>query len=195
VLRDHTVAAAWVPAGTQYVSQYQDPERVFLMHNQEGLGLPQISVPVQGSVTAGGGLLTDRQFFDLVDSGAPQSTITLRMQWSGTGTRLTLDVDPDTLPISRFRTLGFRIGQSTEAPNPAGQDQDLTLEFRSGSKTASVPVSTLHRLMYPDASFGGGKTVMQSLRLPLRRLAALGLRPEELRSISFVYVGDVQLSH
>ena len=52
VLRDHGAAAAWDPAGTEFVSQYQDPERVFVQHNQEGLGAPVVSLPVQGTVAA-----------------------------------------------------------------------------------------------------------------------------------------------
>ena len=93
---------------------------------------------------------------------------------------------------------------STEAPNTAGQDQDLTLEISSGSRTAAIPASSLHRLLYPDVVFGAGKIVMQSLRLPIRHLAGLGIDPRDLRSITFVfdrratgvvYVGDVQLSN
>ena len=48
VVRDHAVAVTWVPAGANFVSQYQDPERVFVEHNQEGVGPPQISLPVLG---------------------------------------------------------------------------------------------------------------------------------------------------
>ena len=203
VLRDHAAAVAWVPAGADFVSQYQDPRRVFLQHNQEGLGAPQISAPVQGTVTAVA-VVANRQQKDLVNAGAPQSTITLRLQWNAPGARLTLSVDPATLPPGRFSTLAFRIGQSTEALNTAGQDQDLTLEISSGSRTAAIPASSLHRLLYPDVVFGAGKIVMQSLRLPARHLAGLGIDPRDLRSIAFVfdrratgvvYVGDVQLSN
>jgi hypothetical protein len=203
VLRDPAAAVAWVPAGADFVSQYQDPRRVFLEHNQEGLGAPQISAPVQGTVTAVA-VVANRQQKDLVNAGAPQSTITLRLQWNAPGARLTLGVDPSTLPPGRFSTLAFRIGQSTEAPNTAGQDQDLTLEISSGSRTAVIPASSLHRLLYPDVVFGAGKIVMQSLRLPIRQLAGLGIDPRDLRSITFVfdrratgvvYVGDVQLSN
>jgi Chlorophyllase len=203
VLKDHAVADEWVPTGTDFVSQYQDPHRVFLEHNQEGLGAPQISAPVNGTVSAVG-VLADRQLFDLVNAGAAQSTITLRLEWSAVGERLTLDLVPATLPLGRYRTLAFRIGQSTEAPNLAGQDQDITLVISSGSRTAAIRASTLHRLLYPDVAFGGGKIVLQSLRLPVRHLVRLGIQPHDLRSITFlfdqrasgvVYVGDVQLSN
>jgi hypothetical protein len=202
VLRDHAVADAWVPTGADFVSQHQDPNRVFLMHNQESIGAPQISAPVQGTTTAVG-VLADRSLVDLVNAGAPQSTITLRLEWNASGDRLKLDLNPATLPLTRYRVLAFRIGQSTEGLNPAGQDQDITLEISSGSRTASVQVRSLHRLLYPDLFFGAGKIVMQSLRLPLRHLTRAGIEPRDLRSITFVfdrgptgviYVGDVQIS-
>ena len=202
VLRDYALATGWVPAGTDFASQYQDPHRTYVVHNQEALGAPQVSAPVQGTVTAVG-VLADRQLFDLVNAGAPQSTITLRLEWNAPGGRFTVGVNPATLPLEHYQILAFRIGQSTEALNPAGQDQDFTLEISSGSRTAVLAASSLHRLRYPDVFFGAGKIVMQSLRLPLRRLVNLGIQPNDLRSIAFVfdrtttgvlYVGDVQLS-
>ena len=45
VLRDHAVATAWDPVGTELVSQYQGPERIFVQHNQEGLAPPVVSLP------------------------------------------------------------------------------------------------------------------------------------------------------
>jgi hypothetical protein len=117
---------------------------VFLMHNQESLGAPQISAPVQGTAAAVG-VLADRGLVDLVNAGAPQSTITVRMEWNASGDEPKLDINPATLPLARYRTLAFRMGQSTEVLNPAGQDHDLTLEISSGSRTAAVPVGSLHR--------------------------------------------------
>jgi hypothetical protein len=203
VLRDHAAAAAWAPVGADFVSQYQNPRRLFVQHNQEGLAAPEISAPVQGTVTADA-VLTARQLADLVNAGSPVSTVTLRLEWASLGARFTLNVNPGTLPGGRLKTLALRVGQSTEAGNPADRDQDFTLEVSSGSRTAAIPASSLHRLFYPDVVFGAGKIVMQSLRLPVRRLAELGVELHDLRSIAFVfdrrasgvlYVGDVQLSN
>jgi hypothetical protein len=203
VLRDHAVATTWMPAGADCVSQYQDPERVFVEHNQEGLGAPQISLPVQGTVAADA-VVTARQLKDLVNAGAPVSTITLRLEWSALGGRYLLRVDPATLFPEHYATLALRVGQSTEAQNAANRDQDFTIEVSSGSRTAAIPASALHRLLYPDVVFGAGKIVMQTLRLPLKLLAELGIELSDLRSIAFVfdrrasgtlYVGDVQLSN
>ena len=203
VLKDHRLAETWMPVSTDLVSQYQDPERVFLQHNQESLLAPQVSLPVQGTASLDA-LLAARQLKDLVNAFAPVTTITLRLEWSASGSRLLLKFDPGTVPMERYETLSLRVGQSTEAKNAANRDQDFTLEVSSGSRTAAILASSLHRLLYPDVIFGAGKIVMQTLRLPIRQLVELGVEPRDIRSIAFlfnrpatgvVYVGDVQLSN
>src|SRR5262250_1722304 len=183
VLRDHGAAVAWDPAGTEFVSQYQDPERVFIQHNQEGVVAPVVSLPVQGTVAADGVVAT-RQLTPLVGC-TPTTTITLRLVWSALGSRLLLRVDPATLPAERYKTLAFRVGQSTEANNASDRDQDFTLEVSSGSRTGAIPASSLHRLLYPDPPpFGPAKIMMQTLRLPVERLVECGVDPTDLRSIA-----------
>src|SRR5215813_12045743 len=203
VLRDHGAAVAWDPAGTEFVSQYQDPERLFVQHNQEGLAAPVVSLPVQGTVAADE-IVATRQLTALV-GGAATTTITLRLACSALGSRVLLIVDPSTLPAERYKTVALRVGQSTEASNAANRDQDFTLEVSSGSRTAAIPVSSLHRLLYPDPPpFGPAKIVMQTLRLSVERLIECGVDPTDLRSIALVfdrratgtvYVGDLQCSN
>ena len=203
VLRDHGAAIAWDPAGTEFVSQYQDPHRVFIQHNQEGVAPPVVSLPVQGTVAADS-VVAARQLTALV-GGAPTTTITLRLVWNALGSRLLLRVDPSRLPAERYKTLALRVGQSTEANNAANRDQDFTLEVSSGSRTAAIPASSLHRLLYPDPPpFGPAKIMMQTLRLPVERLVECGVDPTDLRSIALVfdrratgtvYVGDLQCSN
>jgi len=201
VLRDHAAASAWMPPRTVFVSQYQDPERIFLLHNRESLGAPEVSSPVQGTVAADA-VATSRQLFDLVNSGGPQKTITLRLDWNAAPAKLLLVIDPETLPAEEYNVLSLRVGQSTEAGNAVNRDQDFTLEVSSGCRTAAIAASSLHRLRYPDVIFGAGKTVMQTLRLPLRRRIDLGIDPRDLRSIALaferrptgvLYLGDVQV--
>ena len=203
VLQDHAAAVAWVPAGADFVSQYQDPDRVFLQHEQESLAAPQISLPVQGTVAVDA-VIAARQLKDLVNAGAAQSAITLRLEWSAAGARLLLKVAPVTLPAERYKVLSLRVGQSTEVKNVANRDQDFTIEVSSGSRTAAIAASSLHRLLYPDVVFGSGKIVMQTLRLPIARLLEQGVEPSDIRSVAFVfdqrktgtvYVGDVQVSN
>lgn len=202
MLRDHGAAVAWEPSGTDLVSQYQDPTRIFVQHNQEGIAPPVVSLPVQGTVAADGVVAT-RALTALV-GGAPTTTITLRAAWNVLGSRLLLTVDPATLPAERYKILALRVGQSTEAGNPANRDQDFTLEVSSGSHTAAFPASCLHRLLYPGPTFGVAKIMMQTLRLPTERLLECGVDPIDLRSIALVfdrrstgvlYVGDLQFSN
>jgi hypothetical protein len=203
IVRDHAAAITFVPAGVDFVSQYLDPDRVFVQHNQESLAAPEISSPVQGSVTLDS-VVAARQFKDLVNAGGPQTTVTLRLEWSALGARIILRFDPATLFAERSKVLALRMGQSTEAKNAANRDQDFTIEVSTGSRTAAIPASAVHRLLYPDVVFGAGKIVMQTLRLPLTELADLGLELTDLRSIALVfdrrstgvvYVGDVQVSN
>jgi hypothetical protein len=203
VLRDHGVATAWDPAGTELVSQYQDPRRIFVQHNQEGLAPPVVSLPIQGTVAVDG-VTAARQLTAMV-GGAPTTTITLQLAWSNPNTRLLLQVDPATLPAERYKAIALRVGQSVEAANTANRDQDFTLEVSSGSRTAAFRASSLHRLLFPDPPpFGPAKIVMQTLRLPVARLLECGVDPSDLRSIALVfdrrqtgvvYTGDLQFTN
>lgn len=206
VLRDHGVAGAWDPAGVELVSQYQDPERFLVQHNQEAplAAPPLVSLPAQGTAAADN-VTAARQLTALV-GGFPTTTITLRLAWNAAlGSRLLLKVDPATLPAERYKTLALRVGQSTEANNAANRDQDFTLEVASGSRTMAIPASSVHRLLYPDPPpFGPAKIVMQTLRLPVQRLIDSGVDPSDIRSIALVfdrratgtvYAGDIQFSN
>jgi hypothetical protein len=202
VLCDHAAAETWTPAGANLVSQYQDADRMCLQHEQESLAAPQVSLPVQGTVAADA-LVAARQLKDLVNAGAPQSTITLRLEWSAAGARLLLNLDPATLPAERYKVLSLRVGQSIEPKNAANRDQDFSIEVSSGSRTVAIAASSVHRLLYPDVVFGTAKIVMQTLRLPISRLRESGIEPSDIRSVALVfdrratgtvYVGDLQLS-
>jgi hypothetical protein len=202
VIRDHSAAARWEPPGAGFVSQFQDPRRVFVQHEQESTSFPEISSPVHGSVAADAVNAT-RLLIDLVHSFAPPPTITLQLQWAGPGARYLLTLAPGTLPAERYRVLSLRVGQSVDPHNPPDRDQDFTLEVSDGARTAAVAASSLRRLIYPDVVFGAGKTVMQTLRLPLDRLRALGVDPADLRSIALefdrrptgtLYLGEIQIT-
>jgi hypothetical protein len=202
VIHDHSAAARWDPPGATFVSQFQDARRVFVQHEQESLSFPEISSPVQGSVAADAVVATRLQI-DLVHSLKPPPTISLQLQWAGPGARYLLTLDPLTLPAERYRALALRVGQSVDPQNPPDRDQDFSLAVSDGSRTATVAASALHRLIYPDVVFGAGKTVMQTIRLPLDGLRALGIDPADLRSIALLfdrrptgtlYLGEVQVT-
>jgi dienelactone hydrolase len=200
VLEDHAVATGWVPAGTEFVSQYQGPDRFFVQHHQEGAAPPVVSLPAQGTVFADSVTAT-RALTALVPGVT--TTLTLRLAWSASGGRLLVRVAPATVPAERYKVLSLRVGQSVDAANPANRDQDFTLEVSSGSRTLAIAASSIHRLLYPAATIGGQKIMMQTLRLPVQRLIEEGVDPTDLRAISFVFdrrpagvvfVGDLQFS-
>jgi hypothetical protein len=202
VLRDHSLASAWMPAGINLVSQHQQSPRIFLMHNQESLAGPQISLPVQGTVIADS-VTTSRQFFNLVNAFQPPTQITLQLKWAMLGARFALAINPATLPAERYNGLAIRVGQAVDPPNAPSHDQDFTIEISSGSRTAGIPASSVHRLLYPDLVFGSGKTVMQTLFVAREKIEALGIEPSDIRSVAFVFdrrasgtifVGDIQLT-
>ena len=200
VLEDHAVATGWVPVGTEFVSQYQGPDRFFVQHHQEGAAPPVVSLPAQGTVFADSVTAT-RALTALVPGVT--TTLTLRLAWSASGGRLLVRVAPATVPAERYKVLSLRVGQSVDAANPANRDQDFTLEVSSGSRTLAIAASSIHRLLYPAATIGGQKIMMQTLRLPVQHLIEEGVDPTDLRAISFVFdrrpagvvfVGDLQFS-
>src|SRR5436190_2641767 len=123
VLRDHRAAVTWDPPGTDFVSQYLDPERFLVQHNQEGLAPPVVSLPAQGTVAADGVVAT--RALTLLTGGVT-TTITLRLVWGALGSRLLLTVGPETLPAERYKVLALRVGQSTHPNKAANRDQAYT---------------------------------------------------------------------
>src|SRR5262249_56436135 len=119
------------------VWQYQDRDRVYLERERQAVAPPQLPLPVQGTAAADAVTAT-RVLKDLVNSFAPITTITLRLEWNAPGARLLLQVSPVTLPAERYKVLALRVGQSTEPKNAPNRDQDFTIEGSSGSRPASV---------------------------------------------------------
>ena len=74
-----------MPAGTEFVSQYQGPDRFFVQHHQEGAAPPVVSLPAQGTVFADSVTAT-RALTALVPGVT--TTLTLRLAWSASGGRL-----------------------------------------------------------------------------------------------------------
>jgi hypothetical protein len=201
-LKDHAAAHAWLPPLLLCVSQYQDPRRIFVQHEQEGPGFPQISLPIQGVILADS-VGAMRGLFDLANTFGPQFTYTLRLDWNTSPARLLMNVDPTTFAAHRFSVLSFRAGQSVDPANVVDRDQDFTLEISTGMRTFTARASSFHRLLYPDTAVSAGKIVMQTVRVPIDALIDRGLDPADIRQITLsfdqrpsgsIYVGEVQFS-
>ena len=203
VLRDHAAATAWDPAGTELVSQYQDPERVFVQHNQEGLGPPVVSLPVQGTVAADS-VAAARQLTALV-GGATTTTITLRLAWSALGSRLLSEWIPRRCPLNGTRCSRFAWDSPRRRQTARTGIRISPWRFRAVRAPPPFQRVPSTGCCIPDPPpFGPAKIVMQTLRLPVARLVERGVDPSDLRSIALVfdrrqtgvvYVGDLQFTN
>jgi predicted dienelactone hydrolase len=206
-LRDHSLGATenWLPAGVPVVSQFHDPQRLFLLHFEEpGPGI-SVSAPASGTVDTS--LINATKLnFNLGSSGHLfQETHGLQFVWNSGGRRYRVQFDSATLAPGMFGLLAFRVGQSFEANNPAGVDQALSIRVDDGTNAAVLNSATVQRLIFPGTSAVGAspKTVMQTFRIPLAELNGLGLDTTKLSSFTLefdqtptgtLYFDDLQLT-
>ena len=85
VLEDHAVATGWVPAGTEFVSQHQGPDRFFVQHHQKAPRRPWSHCPPREPCLPIAWYMT-RALTALVPGVT--TTLTLRLAWSASGGRL-----------------------------------------------------------------------------------------------------------
>ena len=206
ILKDHRVAFnnSWLPAGSQIISQYQDPHRLFIQHFKEAGATLAVSAPVQGTVTATAPLTAAKISFN---QGATarlfQDSNGAQLSWSAAGA-YTIQLVAGKLSTAGFDFLALRIGQSTEAANPAGANQDMTMSVGDGVQTLEFPLSQYGLLPYPDteAVDTDPKTIMQMIRIPFQDLRSrlnlnnviqIQLR-SNLTAAGIVYLNDVQIT-
>lgn len=216
LLRNHLFGGqtGWLPKDVKLVSQFQDKERLFLQHFEEPVtDKISVSLPVRGTVhTLGtrakklsfnGQQPTDRLF---------QETQGLQLRWSKTGMTYRVKFNSQFLDAKSFNFLALRVGQSVERNNPVGKEQDFVIEVCDKDSSISFPVSAFNKLIYPDKfEFSDGdfainvaRTVMQTVRIPLKHFEALGIDINNLKEIGFyfikvpngtLYLDDLQLTN
>ena len=198
-------AFASVPGGITHVTQYHDPERVFVNHFEEDDDLATGSFPgVTNTLTAGFDMPRDYAFSDV---GPPlwlwQQTDGLAAAWEQTTAEELVVQIPDALRarIGELTHLGFRIGQVYEQVtrlNTPGTDMDLSIQLGFGaaggptvvaSDYASLPypdgVSRVFRRMGMTEIRDLSKTVLQSVRIPLADLETAEQRADSATEIRF----------
>jgi hypothetical protein len=185
------VEADWLPA-INFVSQFQSPDRRFIQHFEEFENNLTVSKPVVGSVDTS---KIDAQKLSL-NGNSPfdnlfEETQGLRLVWNSGDRSYRVQLASNTLDIDQFKFLAFRVGQSVEASNPVGQEQDFTIEVSDGANQVALPASSINRLIYPDRVDTVGtpfaRTVLQTFFIPIKQLQAEGLDVECLAEIKFVF--------
>ena len=192
LLKNHTfgVDSGWLPEEINYVSQFQDPHRLFIQHFQESGDSITISKPVEGSVDISSLNANKISFKGSAFSQLFQDTQGLRLEWDNNTARYSLDLETDTLNLGNYSFLSFRVGQSSESNNPIGQEQDFQLEIRDDSNNVvTLKASSINQLLYPD-SIGTTdirRVVMQSFRLSLADLESRGIEVIRIKNISLLF--------
>jgi Chlorophyllase len=201
------VEAGWLPA-INFVSQFQDADRLYIQHFEESETDIVISNPFVGSADIAN-IDTQKLSFD---GKSPfdnlfEETQGLRLKWIGNNRFYRIQLISNILNIDRFDFLAFRIGQSIETANPVGKDQDFTIEVSDGNKSVTFLASSINRLIYPDRVNTVGtpfaRTVLQTILIPLKQLQSKGINIKLLSEIKFtfnrvssgvLYLDEIQLT-
>lgn len=215
LLKDHHVGAraGWLPRGVTLVSQFQGRERLFVQHFEEPGSALRTSAPVTGAVSVGGAAARKMIFNQGERRHLFQETGGVQLAWTAGGGRYRVEFTPEPLDADAFEAVALRVGQSFEAPNEPGRDQDFTLQFEDGTRTAALAVGSLTRLPPPDPRGNPlpgivpdpePKTVLQTVLVPLARLREAGLQTSHLTAINLsfdrvasgrIYLDDLQLTN
>lgn len=180
----------WFPGTLKMISQYQDKQRVFIAHYEEDENMNTISSPASGSADVSG-IDAEELFFNLgYSSHLYQETRGVKLDYNGEGSFYVINIDEGGLDTGKNQALVLRIGQSAEENNMAGKNQDFTIVISDGTHTYSLTASSIAPLPYPGQptrSRVSPKTVMQTLRIPLRLLADNGVDVSNIRQITLLF--------
>ncbi len=208
LLMNHKYAyqQGWIPASQKLVSQFYDYNSFSIQNNENQSNLPVLNNTVSGSVETVG---INYQLLNM-DLGANkhlyQETRGLRIDWQQPDSAYIVNLDPNSLASNEYSHLSFRVGQSFEANNTDGVDQDFNIELTDGEKSTTIKASEVTDLIFPDAvnaQWGREpRTVMQSVFIPIEGLKNEALELEDINQIKLnfnltnsgtVYMDDLTL--
>jgi hypothetical protein len=213
LLKDFQVSqcAGWIPQPIRLVSQYQDHQRLFIAHYEEDNVLTTPSSPIGGSIDTSNLIATELAFNQGSGGNLYQQTRGLKADWDAAGQKYVININPGGLPPGDFHLLTLRVGQSDDARNLVDRLQNFTITLSDSIHSHVVKAANIAPLPYPaDLEFGIRRSVMQTLRLPLRLFAERGVDVRNIRQITLLfdepivgtsavrgslYVDDIQLSH
>lgn len=203
----------WISNTIRLVSQYQDPQRLFIAHYEEDSVLTTPSPPVNGSIDTSNITALELSFDQGVFGNLYQQTKGLKADWDVSGKRYVININPGGVTTGKLHLLALRTGQSNDSKNLVDELQNFTITLSDGTHSYSLKALSIAPLPYPaDLHTGGGirRSVMQTLRLPLRLFAEQGVDVTNIRQIIFLfdepivgtstyrgslYFDEIQLSH
>lgn len=192
LLKDFQVSqqTGWIPNTIRLVSQYQDQQRLFIAHYEEDNAPTTPSPPVSGSIDTSNITALELVFNQGANSNLYQQTKGLKADWDAAGKRYVININPGGLPIGKLHLLALRTGQSNDAKNLVDKLQNFTIMLSDGTHSYGVKAANIAPLPYPaDIRFPSGtrRSVMQTLRIPLRLFAEHGVDVRNIRQIIFLF--------
>lgn len=201
LLKNHAfgVEAGWLPDGINYVSQFQDPSRLFIQHFEEDGNSIDVSQPVKGSVKISAINVSKLSFRKSAISPLFQETQGLQLIWDSNAARYSIDLEKDPFNLSNYSFISFRVGQSSESNNPRGLEQNFKIEIRDDTNVVTLDANSINQLLYPDPVFFPGqnnppippqlvdRVVMQTFRISLSDLESRGIKVAQLQKVSLLF--------
>ncbi|MDJ0735225.1 MAG: hypothetical protein QNJ47_14370 [Nostocaceae cyanobacterium] len=209
-LSQHT---GWIPNTIRLVSQYQDQQRLFIAHYEEDSILTTPSPPVNASIDTSNITALELSFNQGSSGNLYQQTQGLKADWDVSGNKYVININSGGLPTGKLHLLALRTGQSNDSKNLIDKLQNFTITLSDGTHSYSVKAANIAPLPYPaDIRFPRGirRSVMQTLRIPLRLFVEQGVDVYNIRQIIFLfdepiistttyggslYFDEIQLSH
>lgn len=171
-----------LPSTITRIFQYQDPKRIFVNHYEEDDDLATGSQP--GVTNSTSGTLVKYEDYSFTDQSSPhflwEETDGLIAGWQNVeNAEIHITIPGDVAAsISQYEFLAFRVGQTLEGSpslNTVGVSKDMSIQVSVGtSPEVEVHTSNYQPLPYAmvtaGPSWGGPKSIMQTIRIPLKDL-------------------------
>lgn len=180
--------SGWIPPSIALVSQYQDYQRIFMAHYEEDSNPTTPSPPANGTINSANVAASELAFNQGPGGNLYQQTKGLRIDWSSATGRYELNLNAGGLPGSKLHILALRGGQSDDAKNQINAFQDFRIVVGDGTHSHSVRAAQFQPFPYPAQLAGGvRRSVMQTIRVPLRLFADGGVNIRQIRQIAFLF--------
>lgn len=154
LLKRHELGNSWLPA-TTFISQYQDPKRLYVDHYEEDSVATTLSSGLSGTNSWSAVEFTEKYFRDtnyhVNFPDLDQSTHGARLSWSASTNYYQVALSGAGISTGPYAYLNLRVGQSPEAYNQAGADQNFRINVQDvNGASCCFNAAAFSRLPFPD---------------------------------------------